>query len=320
MKLAQKTLLLFLFCFILSIPHPVEARAGGGSSMGSRGSHTYQSVPSHQAAPIQRSYTPPPAPRPQPTPSYAPAPGYAQPSHPFLSGIAGGFLGAGLAGMMFGHGGYGGYGGVGVAEYSPVGSFIGGLIQILLLIGVVWFILRIIRSRSPGMGSMMPMADTSFDAPAAMPWGETAQPIEAPLTVTPDDYRSFQELLGHIQQAWGNTDLTHLRQYLTPEMLQYFNEQLSANTSRGEVNRISDVVFVEGNLAEAWSEAALDYATVHMKWKAIDFMARLDRQPSDADYVASGDAVHPVDAQEIWTFARARNGGHWLLSAIQQVA
>lgn len=293
--------------------------------MGSRGSYTYQPVPSYQAAPIQRSITPQPQPMaPTMTPSYAPGYSY-QTGSPFWSSMAGGFLGTGLAGMLFGHGWYGGYGGYGYGPgpviYSPMGSLIGLLLQIILFVGLGWLIIRWWRSRvaisSEFMGINAP--DAAFQPISAMPWGTPAgAPLESPLAIAPSDYQEFQQLLEKIQMAWGTADLNHLRQYLTPEMLQYFSEQLSGNTSRGEVNRISDVTFIEGNLAQSWSEAGLDYATVHMRWKAVDFMARLDREPGSADYVVSGDPIRAVEAQEIWTFCRARQGGHWLLSAIQQ--
>jgi predicted lipid-binding transport protein (Tim44 family) len=47
-------------------------------------------------------------------------------------------------------------------------------------------------------------------------------------------------------------------------------------------------------------------------------MVRLDREPFASDYVESGSNTQPQPAEEIWTFIRA-SGGHWLLSAIQQV-
>jgi len=35
--------------------------------------------------------------------------------------------------------------------------------------------------------------------------------------------------------------------------------------------------------------------------------------------VLEGDPNKPVEAVELWTFMRSRNGGKWLLSAIQQM-
>src|ERR1700761_5529601 len=89
---------LFLAAIITLSPVLADARAGGSyragggssfSSMGSRGSQTYN--PSG-AAPIQRSIPP----QTSPSAPYGTTPGYSGfgPRHPFLTGLAGGFLGS----------------------------------------------------------------------------------------------------------------------------------------------------------------------------------------------------------------------------------
>ena len=68
--------------------------------------------------------------------------------------------------------------------------------------------------------------------------------------------------------------------------------------------------FEQGDLAEAWREGAVEYATVGMRFALADRV--IDR--------ASGRTVEggePGEVTELWTFMRAR-GGDWLLSAIQQ--
>jgi predicted lipid-binding transport protein (Tim44 family) len=315
MKKYPKILLVVGCCFILCMPQLADARAGGGSkSSGSMGGRTYQSAPSYGARPIERSITP--QQRPSPAAPSAASPMNAAPTgffnrHPILSGIAGGLLGASIANMLFGNSGsWGGGGG-------------GGIFTILLWGGILYLLYRVFRSRfsGGGFGSFPNFTPSSgLDAPFSPTTpAPPALSAENPLALTSADYQAFAQLLEKIQLTWGAGDVAKLRQYLTPEMHAYFNEELSANSSRGTINRISDVVVSPVTSAEAWSEAGLDYATSLMKWRAIDFMARLDREASDSDYVASGDARQPVDAQEVWTFVRARDGGHWLLSAIQQV-
>ena len=126
-------------------------------------------------------------------------------------------------------------------------------------------------------------------------------------------------MLEKIQFGWNLGDIGRLRQHLSPEMVQYFSEELTANASQGVANKVEHVNMLEGDLIEAWSEATMDYATVRLKWSALDYKARLDRQPNDPDYVVEGSATQPVEAEEVWTLTRARRGGHWLLSAIQQI-
>ena len=45
---------------------------------------------------------------------------------------------------------------------------------------------------------------------------------------------------------------------------------------------------------------------------------RLGRSPGQPDYLVSGDPKVPTESEEVWSFVR-RNGGQWLLSAVQQV-
>jgi len=116
----------------------------------------------------------------------------------------------------------------------------------------------------------------------------------------------------------GTGDLGRLRQVMTPEMLGYFSEELTRNTSEGVQNIVSDVRLLKGDITESWEEGDLQYATAHMQWSAVDYVARLGRSPGMPDYIVSGDPKQPAESEEVWTFVRQRNG-NWLLSAIQQV-
>jgi hypothetical protein len=63
--------------------------------------------------------------------------------------------------------------------------------------------------------------------------------------------------------------------------------------------------------AEAWAEDGMEYATVAMRFSALDVTR--DR----TGRVVEGDAAARSMITEIWTFAR-RPGDRWVLSAIQQ--
>jgi predicted lipid-binding transport protein (Tim44 family) len=127
--------------------------------------------------------------------------------------------------------------------------------------------------------------------------------------LTPDDFNAFEKILAEVQSAYSAEDLARLRRQVTPEMLSYFSEELSANASKGVVDRVSDVKLLQGDLAEAWREGDSDYATVAMRFSLNE--ETLDR---DSGRVVQGG---PDEATEVWTFMRVR-GGHWLVSAIQQ--
>ena len=294
-----------------------DARAGRGGSFGSRGSQTFSAPPSTTttptARPIERSMTQPG----QPGGAFAQRPPMSSPvggffNRPgFFGGLFAGFLGAGLLGMLFGHGFLGGLGGA--------ASLIGLVLQIgiIAIIGyLVWTWWQ--RRSQPALASGPALRDYApGNSRSAMGFGlgggASASSTRASGTdevgLMPDDFNAFEKTLGEVQSAYGAEDLARLRRHVTPELLSYFSEELAANASKGVVNRVSDVKLQQGDLAEAWREGDTDYATVAMRFSLND--ETLDR---DSGRVLQGG---PDEATEIWTFMRVR-GGHWLASAIQQ--
>ena len=294
-----------------------DARVGGGGSMGSRGSRTFSAPPptstAPSVAPMQRSVTQPTRPGAPNTVGAAPAGGgfFSRPG--LLGGLAAGFLGAGLFGMLFGHGLFGGLGGL--------ASFFGLILQIGLVVLIGGFLWKMWQRRQQqpayaGGPAGSPMlrevggsgfGGSSFGGAAPGGGGTPSAPIE----ITPADYDAFERLLGDIQAAYSNEDLNGLRQHLTPEMVSYFSEQLSENVSRGVVNKVSGVKLLQGDLAEAWRENGVDYASVAMRYALVDrFLDRTSGRLVDGSET-------PEEVTEVWTFMRA-GGGRWLLSAIQQ--
>jgi predicted lipid-binding transport protein (Tim44 family) len=309
-----RVLLALLFCAGLSLaPAIAEARAGGSfgsgsSSMGSRGVRTYEN---NSAQPLSRSMTPAPQSPMQPglAPA-APSPMYGGGSffqrHPFLTGLAGGFLGS----WLFGHSGY-------AADGSAGGSGMGILLEILIIGGLIYLAFRLFRGRafSPaGPGRVpfsIPRSAGASAAAARLGRGRDVNLGDA-------DLGAFQALHAAVQEAWSAGDLGRLRRLMTPEMLSYFSEELTRNASQGVRNIVSDLRLVKGELTESWEERDLQYATAYMQWRAVDYIVRLGRSPGDPDYIVNGDPRSPTEAEEVWTFVR-RRGGDWLLSAIQQV-
>jgi predicted lipid-binding transport protein (Tim44 family) len=297
-------LALFLSIGLALAPALAEARAGmsfGGraSSFGSRGGRTWQP---NQAQPLSRSATP------QPTPGIGASPfgswggGSFFTRHPFLTGLAGGFIGS----WLFGHAGYAG---TGMGGHSLLGI----LFELAIIGGLIYFALRLIRGWVPfsaGTG-MMPNAFAGAGGAMRLARGHDINLSDAELN-------AFQRLHAEIQDAWSAGDLGRLQRSVTPEMLGYFSEELSRNASQGVRNIVTDVELLQGELNEAWEEDDLQYATAFMRWRALDYTVQLGPAPGGAGVVVGGDPRRPIEAEEVWTFMR-RRGGHWLLSAIQQV-
>jgi predicted lipid-binding transport protein (Tim44 family) len=307
--------ILALFCcaFLVLAPALAEARAGGSfggrpSSLGSRGSRTWEN---NGAQPLSRSLTPLPQtplqPGVAPGPTYPAYRGSFFQRHPFMTGLAGGLFGS----WLFGHGAYAQGAGGGA------GSAIGTLLWIVVIAVLVWFAVRLFRRGAVSSGwpaaaaGFMTRSAGAAAAPAGRDRGRDVNLADA-------DLQSFQRLHAAIQDAWSAGDLARLGRLMTPEMLSYFSEELTSNTSRGVRNLVSDVRLVKGELTESWEERDLQYATAFLRWRAIDYVVRLGGSAGERDDVGGGELRTPVEAEEIWTFVR-RRGGDWLLAAIQQV-
>lgn len=295
-----------------------DADARPRSSMGSRGTKTFSAPPPtatapNAAAPINRTMTQPGTGATQ----TAARPPVQQPGGLFggltgrglLGGLALGFLGAGLFGMLTGSGFLGGLAGM--------ASIVGLLLQVGLIVIVGMLIYRWWQRRSQPQpayaGLPRDMADqqprSALGGFGGL--GGGAAPAVEPLEIKPEDFDTFERLLGEIQTAYSREDLTALRSHLTPEMLSYYAEELSENASRGVVNEISNVKLLQGDLSEAWREGDKEFASVAMRYSLIDrYVDRATGRTADGN-----DA--PQEATEVWTFMRTHGGG-WLLSAIQQ--
>jgi predicted lipid-binding transport protein (Tim44 family) len=305
---------------VLSLAVPVmlaasaaDARIGGGGSSGSRGSRTFSAPPStstapNAAQPFNRTMTQPGSP--------GMAAGAAnkggffnRPGMGMLGGLAAGFLGAGLLGMLFGGGMFGGLGGL--------SSIFGLILQIGLIIIVVklamnwWQRRNATASAYAGPSGTGPTAAAgplaSFRSGSGFGLGSGSAPLE----IGPSDYEAFERLLSEIQAAWSNEDVGKLHTLATPEMVSYFTEDLAKNKAQGDVNKVSDVKLLQGDLAEAWREGETDYASVAMRFSLVDKTV----ERTTGRLVAGSE--QPIEATEVWTFVRPR-GTNWELSAIQQ--
>src|ERR1700704_4166276 len=290
---------------LISAISPADARIGGGMSSGSRGARTFSAPPPTSTAPgtaqpFNRTFTQPGTPG-----LGAPAGGgfFNRPGMGMLGGLAAGFLGAGLLGMLFGGGMFSGLGGL--------SSIFGLILQIGLIIIVVrlamsWWQRRHANPAYAGPAAG-PGAQSSFRTGTGFGLGSGSAPLE----ILPADYEAFERLLGEIQAAWSNEDVARLHTLATPEMVSYFTRDLEANKARNVVNKTSDVKLLQGDLAEAWREGDTDFASVAMRFSLVD--KTVDR--ATGRLVAGSEA--PAEVTEVWTFLRPR-GANWELSAIQQ--
>lgn len=278
-------------------PAAVDARAGGGSSLGSRGTRTYSAPPATSTAPsgAQQMQTT------QTAPASATSTGVVAPGR---GGFMGGLLMGGLMGALLGGGLFG----------DGFAGFLGVLLQLALVGGIIWFVLGLFRRprlAAANGPSMFTAPGTAGMGTAPLRPAGGGAPSGPPVQITPADFAAFEQNLKDVQAAYSAHNLPAMQRLATLEMLTYFETEFAQLASRGLRNTVTDVKLLKGDLAEAWSEPGREYATVAMRFSLID----VTRDATGR--VVEGNPTLPTQATELWTFVRTP-GGTWALSAIQQ--
>ena len=200
---------------------------------------------------------------------------------------------------------------------TPEGSSSAGILLLLLLLGAatVFYFLKMQRPSLPdfsGITGRDPSGDTLLKRRSS-----TIRQKVSVDTVTSADKAAFQQLLIDVQMAWSKQDLPELRQFVTPEMLNYFSAALADNTSQDIQNHVEDVVLLRAEILEVWTEQATHYVTAGLRWSARDYNLSLTKPRGEPGYVVEGNEETPTESGEAWTFMQSPDG-KWLLSAIQQ--
>lgn len=290
--------------------------------MGARGARTYDNNSGMQSIQRSRQWNNPAASA-RTNPLQQNKPSWFQ-RNPFMAGLFGALAGSALFSMLGGlFGGFGGGGGG------------GGLLTLLLLGGLAFMAYRMFKNRQQpsyvagGQGpSASPFDQPRFDQPsqfgAAAPTitdiggyrqtkeqGLAAIALNSPGFKTEATEDALSGVFFRVQEAWSANDQAALRGMTTPEMFDYFREDLDTMASRGERNVIKNIVMRSFELTEAWTEDRDEYITVKIYARLVDYMERHGQ-------VVEGSTSEPVEFKEAWTFHRTRGQDDWRLSAINQ--
>jgi predicted lipid-binding transport protein (Tim44 family) len=288
----------------------VEARAGGGSSGGFRGSRSYQ-APARPSQPgpsqVRREATPPP----QQPGALAPQAGG------FMRGLAGGIMGGLLGSLLFSGLAQAGGGGLGGSGF--------GLFEILLIAGAGYFLYRKFRAPAPavatGNGAMQYQNTGDYVMGNASAREDVrSNDLDFGTILMMDrsfDPRRFlktaQELFFKIQGAWNRQDTAALGSLCGAELMQTWQRELTNLHARGRKDRLENIALSSSEITEAWTEAGQDYITVRLEANLLDYTV-----DETTGAVVEGSNSEPVKFEEFWTFSRPVGPNPWKLSAVQQ--
>ena len=283
----------------------VLARATSG---GSRGSRSSSAPASPSATPTSPSRTTMPAPAPsQPMQPASQRPGFFG---SLMGGLAGFALGGLIGSMLFG----GGFGG-GI-----------GLLELVLIGGAIFFIVRMLRGRSEtpayagagaygsgsegwssGGGTVIELPARESDLDRGI---EHIRSMDA--SFDPAAFADWaKETFADVQTGIVKRDLTGVRDRLTPQEFARLLSQCDELRSAGRTNRIEHVQIGRAEVSEAWQESGQDWVTVYFAVSLVDYTV------DDKSGAVVEGATTPVDIQEYWTFTRPVGPKPWRLSAIQ---
>lgn len=305
--------MLFLcYCTMEGIAY---ARAGGGRSSGSRGfssGRSYQrSTPSQPTRPYQQ-----PAQPGQPIPQ-------AQQSSPsfgrsLLYGIGGGLIGGMIGNMLFGRTGYAGTGWGG-------GFGFGDIIILIIIIGIIYFVVKKIKARrqmemaasGPGYATYSYNQEPAYDMPSGQIDNvSTGLRHIAEMDPSFDEARFkeiAQDIFFKIQGAWTRRDLSSVRQFLTPQMLNIFQDEINKQIANKEINRLENIAVRQVEIVDAAQDQGEEYITVKFVANLLDYT--VDEKDGK---IISGSDRDPIKFVEYWTFYRKTGSSQWTLSGITQ--
>jgi predicted lipid-binding transport protein (Tim44 family) len=248
---------------------------------------------------------------------------------PFAQGLAGGLLGGFVGSLLFG--------GSGHAATTGGGSSGIGLMDLVLIGALLYFLMRFLKRRRE-QAAMASSAYRQASVPdySAMP--RTLEPARGAAGDTADaraggdlergfdQIRQFdanfseerfketaQDIFFCIQAAWMRRDLKGAENLVTEEMAAWMGEQYASLRDKGHINRLENIAVRKVELTEAWQESGMEFVTVLLTANLLDYTV-----DEKTGAVVAGDRDQPVKFEEFWTFTRSIGTPQWRLSAIHQ--
>jgi predicted lipid-binding transport protein (Tim44 family) len=239
------------------------------------------------------------------------------------AGLMGGLLGGAIGGMLFG------------SMFGGAGSGM-GILPILILGGVAYFLFRKFAKARQGVGSMATHQyamegvqtgsifggethTTGPPSPAPMRGeGSVAEGIKQLKEYDKDfDQVYFTEVASdvffQVQAGWMRRDLNSYQHLLGEELTQEYEKHFNEMRNNGHINKLESIAVRGMEIVDAGSDGFEDFVTVLVTANLLDYT--VDDKSGE---LISGSMTSPVKFEEKWTWARPTGTQDWKLEGIKE--
>jgi predicted lipid-binding transport protein (Tim44 family) len=267
--------------------------------------------------------TRPPAPPASPTQRTTSTPNStSKPS--FWKGLAGGLIGGAIGGMLFGalFGGHGMFG-TGI-----------GLLPILLILGIGFFIVRKMLHRSSPLaagdgpapvqpmggiddqGTVGPPPPPLMDAPGESVEEGLAAVQRADSRFDPDMFKEVAlDVFFRVQASWIRRDLSSIRALVGDQLALEYQGHFDEMIQKGRINKLENISVRNTDIVAACVMDSELFVTVLFTANLLDYT--VDDKSGE---LIEGSMTDPVKFTEKWTWAKKIGETNWLLEGIDLVS
>ncbi len=238
----------------------------------------------------------------------------------FGKGLAGGLLGGALGGLLFGS--MMGMGGSGM-----------GILPILLLAGVGWFLYRQFKQKSQqrgysqqgggGFGNQgnplnqgFPGSGPAHMPPPPPPSAANDNGLDAIWESDPDfDPQYFMEVASDVffkvQAGWMRRDIETFKHLLGSQLAAEYAEHFAEMRQRGVINKLESIAVRKTDIVNAGRTGNEDFVTVLFTANLLDYT--IDETNGT---LVEGSDTEPIKFEEEWTWTRPTGTQNWRLEGI----
>lgn len=259
---------------------------------------------------------------PSKAPANAPAGGPAA-GGGFGRGLMGGLVGGAIGGMLFG------------SMFGGGGSGM-GILPLLLLGGVAFFLYRRFAKARQVAGSQAPsLYSQQAVQPSGILGGGAGSAIQPPLppviggnlvddgisqirqTDRDFDPAYFTEIASDVffkvQAGWMRRELESYRHLLGEQLAREYEEHFAGMRGKGHINKLESIAVRGVEIIEAGSDGREDFVTVLFTANLLDYTVN-----DKSGELISGSMTDPVKFREEWTWARPAGTQNWKLEGIKE--